>query len=110
MVGKTVKTVVQSMDKLLIQFTDGELIALGAGALNYDGSSVAAMLNTTDAEVDDFDTDDLLNSGILTLDDIADYLRTQAQIEAFRDEEHRQYRHQTYLKLKAEFEPDTTQT
>ena len=104
--GKTVKAAIQGVDAVLIQFTDGELIALGGVATDYDGNPFTAQLYVTDAEFDDFDMDELFASGILTPEQVEAYYEQERQLAAYREAEQKEHRRKQYQELKAEFEPE----
>ena len=104
--GKTVKAVIQGIDTILIQFTDGDLIAFGGVAQDWDGNPFTAQLYVTDTEFDDFDMDELFTSGIVSPEQVEAYYGQERQLAAYREAEQKEHRRKQYLDLKAEFEPE----
>lgn len=105
-VGKTVKAAIQGIDSILIQFTDGDVIAFGATATDYDGNTFTGRVDVADTEFDDFDMDELFTSGIVSPEQVEAYYEQERQLAAYREAEQKEHRRKQYLDLKAEFEPE----
>ena len=107
-VGKTVKAAIQGINTVLIQFTDGETIAFGAMAADWDGNlHIGQVQAYPDVDFDDFDMDELFASGIVTEEAVQAYYDQEEALAKYREAERKEERRKEYLRLKAEFEPDS---